>query len=81
MPVVFRYKGFRFFFFSNEGNPLEPLHVHVQKGSAIAKLWLQPYPEVAESYGLTSSELRELLKIAVEHRDEIERYWNDYFNC
>jgi len=24
MPVVFRDKGFRFFFYSNEGNPREP---------------------------------------------------------
>ena len=32
MPVVFRYKGFRFFFYSNEGNPREPVHVHVMGG-------------------------------------------------
>jgi hypothetical protein len=24
MPVVFRYKGVRFFFYSNEGSPREP---------------------------------------------------------
>ncbi len=48
MPVVFRYKGYRFFFYSNEGNPREPLHIHVRKGDAIAKLWLEPFPEVAE---------------------------------
>jgi hypothetical protein len=29
MPVVLRYKGFRFFFYSNEGSPREPVHVHV----------------------------------------------------
>jgi hypothetical protein len=28
MPVVFRYRGFRFFFYSNEGNPREPVHIH-----------------------------------------------------
>ena len=38
MPVVFRYKGYRFFFYSNEGNPREPLHIHVRKGEAVAKL-------------------------------------------
>ncbi|MBN2702722.1 MAG: DUF4160 domain-containing protein [Pontiellaceae bacterium] len=36
MPVVFRYRGYRFFFYSNEGAPLEPLHIHVQKGAAAA---------------------------------------------
>ncbi len=25
MPVVLRFKGYTFFFFSNEGNPREPL--------------------------------------------------------
>jgi len=28
MPVVFRYRGYRFFFYSNEGDPREPLHIH-----------------------------------------------------
>ncbi len=35
MPVVFRYKGYRFFFFSNEGDPLEPMHVHVRRGEVL----------------------------------------------
>jgi hypothetical protein len=59
--VVFRYKGFRFFFYSNEGDPREPLHIHVRKAEAVAKLWLEPVARVAESYGLRSGELRELL--------------------
>ena len=37
MPIVFRYKGYRFFFFSNEGDPREPMHIHVRKGEASAK--------------------------------------------
>ncbi|MBE0506660.1 MAG: DUF4160 domain-containing protein [Marinospirillum sp.] len=28
MPVILRVDGLRFFFYSNEGNPLEPVHVH-----------------------------------------------------
>ncbi|MFT0172652.1 DUF4160 domain-containing protein [Paraburkholderia mimosarum] len=28
MPVVFRYNGIRFFFYSNEGDPREPVHIH-----------------------------------------------------
>ena len=38
MPTVFRIDGFRFFFYSNEGNPREPVHVHVRKAGAEAKL-------------------------------------------
>jgi Domain of unknown function (DUF4160) len=79
MPVVFRHEGYRFFFFSNEGEPREPLHIHVRKGAAVAKLWLEPEPAIAGAYGLTSRELRELLDIAVANKDTIARYWNEYF--
>jgi hypothetical protein len=30
MPTVLRIDGYRFFFFSNEGN--EPVHIHVESG-------------------------------------------------
>lgn len=42
MPVVFTTNGLRFFFFSNERSPREPLHVHVRRGGDIAKIWLEP---------------------------------------
>jgi len=79
MPVVFRYKGFRFFFYSNEGDPLEPLHIHVRKAECVAKFWLEPEPGIAHAYGLTSGELRELLGVAIENRELIRRYWNEHF--
>jgi hypothetical protein len=79
MPVVFRHNGFRFFFYSNEGDPREPLHIHVRKGECLAKIWLESWPEVAESYKLSAQELRELLDVAIRHKDEIERSWNEYF--
>jgi hypothetical protein len=34
MPVVFRIEGFRFHFFSNEGDPREPIHIHVTRAGA-----------------------------------------------
>ena len=79
MPTILRYKGYRFFFYSNEGDPREPLHVHARKGEAVAKFWLEPEPAVAESYGMTPPELRELLSVAVENRELIREHWNDYF--
>lgn len=42
MPEVFRYRGFRFYFFSNEGNPREPVHIHVESANGKAKFWLRP---------------------------------------
>ncbi len=37
MPTVLRWKAYKFFFFSNEGDPTEPLHIHVRKGGNVAK--------------------------------------------
>lgn len=79
MPVVFRYKGYRFFFYSNEGEPLEPLHIHAQKGDTVVKFWLEPDPSVAESYGMSPHELTELLEVAVKNTDLIRRYWHEHF--
>jgi len=80
MPTVFRYRGYRFFFYSNEGDPQEPLHIHAIKGENVAKFWLEPEIAVAQSYGMTSSELTKLAKIIDGHSDLIRKAWNEYFN-
>jgi hypothetical protein len=41
MPTVFHERGFRFFFYSDEGSPLEPVHIHVVRDEAEAKFWLE----------------------------------------
>jgi Domain of unknown function (DUF4160) len=79
MPVVFRYKGFRFFFYSNEGSPREPVHVHVRSGTSEAKLWLEPRVQVAASFGFDAGTLRELVEVAQSNRALIERTWHEYF--
>ena len=80
MPVVFRYKGFRFFFYSNEGSPREPVHVHVRSGSSEAKLWLEPQVRVAASFGFDAGMLRELVEVTQSNRVLIERAWHEYFS-
>ena len=80
MPTVFRYKGYRFFFYSNEGDPPEPLHIHVIKGESIAKFWLDPEVSVAKSYKMKSPELAMLSKVVKERSDLIRKVWNEYFD-
>jgi len=80
MPVVFRYKDFRFFFYSNEGNPREPGHVHVRSGSGEAKIWLEPQVRVGASFGFEAGTLRELVEVAHNNRVLIERTWHEYFS-
>lgn len=77
--MVFRYKRFRFFFYSNEGSPREPVHVHVRAGGSEAKVWLHPQVRVATSYGFDAGTLRELVEVAQANGATIERAWHDYF--
>lgn len=79
MPVVFRYNGFRFHFYSFEGRPREPVHIHVAKSGADAKLWLYPDVRVAYNRGLTPRELRVVSDFVAEHIAEIEEAWNEHF--
>lgn len=79
MPVILRYKGYTFFFFSNEGDPREPLHVHVRKAEASAKFWMEPQVSVVESYGLNGQDLNDLVKVVADNRQLIERTWHEFF--
>lgn len=79
MPVILRRDGYKFLFFSNEGEPREPIHVHVRKGERIAKFWVEPIVSLEDSYGLTSSELVKLQRIVEENRELIVRKWHEYF--
>lgn len=77
MPVIFRSNGYVFFFFSNEGR--EPIHVHVRKGEKIAKFWIEPEISLAESYNLTSGELRKLLGLVQDNEERIRSAWHEHF--
>jgi hypothetical protein len=79
MPVIFRDRGFKFFFYSNEGMPREPIHVHVEKDEIEAKFWLIPEVRVAYNDGYDARTLRVLLEIVESNRDRIERAWNEFF--
>ena len=79
MPVIFRDKGFRFFFYSNEGSPREPVHVHVRGDGGDAKFWLKPAVRVAISDGLDARDLRELTGVVEKNLELIERTRHEFF--
>jgi hypothetical protein len=79
MPEVFRERGFRFFFYSNEGLPREPVHIHVEQMGVEAKFWLRPEVRVAYNDGYDARTLRLLLGIVETNRKVIERAWNEFF--
>ncbi len=79
MPVIFRSGSYRFFFYSDEGNPREPPHVHVRQGRDEAKFWLHPDVGVAYNDGFDARDLNRLQRLVEDHRDDLERAWHDYF--
>jgi hypothetical protein len=79
MPEVFRESGFRFFFYSNEGSPREPLHVHVERDNVEAKFWLIPSVRVAYNDGYDARTLRELQRAVEANKNRIMRAWNEHF--
>ncbi len=79
MPVVFRWKGHRFHFFANEGDPREPVHVHVSRPGAKAKFWLFPEVELAYNRGFDARMVKRLQEVVAERRAEIEEAWNEFF--
>jgi Domain of unknown function (DUF4160) len=79
MPVVFRFRGFIFFFYSNEGKPREQIHIHVRKAGGEAKFWLAPVT-VATSHGFDAQTLRELIKLVEDNSILIERTWHEHFS-
>lgn len=76
MPTVLRAHGYRFYFYSHEPN--EPPHVHVDKGGASAKLWLEDIA-IARNIGYKPRELTAVLALVREHRAMILEAWNGYF--
>ena len=80
MPKVFDWNGYRFHFFSNEGDPREPLHIHVEKGDADAKFWLYPEVELAYNRGFDARVIKRLREVAETRRSEIEEAWYGHFS-
>lgn len=77
MPTILITQGFRFFFFSGEGN--EPPHIHVEHGDKVAKYWLNPV-ELSSSEGFRSHELTKVRSLVIEHRTLFLEKWNEYFS-
>ncbi len=79
MPKVFDEAGYRFHFYSREGVPLEPVHIHVARAGADAKIWLRPMIRVANARGISARDLRTIIDIVIRRRQEIEDAWTTHF--
>lgn len=76
-PTVFREKGYRFYFLSNEENRI---HIHVTCADGEAKFWIEPIISLALYQGLNRGQLSEIQDIIEEHEDEIRKSWEKHFH-
>jgi hypothetical protein len=76
-PSIFREKGYRFYFLSNEE---ERIHIHVTCEHGEAKFWLKPIISLAVAHGLNPKRLKEIQNIIAEHENEIIKAWQRHFN-
>lgn len=77
MPTVLRSGPYRFFFYSGDGD--EPPHVHVERDDNTAKFWLSPV-RLQSSRGFRPDEVRRIQRLVEQHREELMRSWDAYFN-
>jgi hypothetical protein len=77
MPTILRVYGYRFHFYAYDCR--EPRHVHVEKGEAEAKFWLDPVT-LASNHGFTTRQLQEIERLIREHYAALVKGWDDFCN-
>jgi len=70
-------EGYKFSFYSNEGN--EPPHIHVKKAGSEAKFWLTPHVELEVYYNFKVQELRKAKKLVIENQNLLINKWYERF--
>ena len=76
MPTVLRIGGCRFYFYSHEPN--EPPHVHIDRGDATIKVWLDTL-EVAKNRGFRAHEIGGIVVMVEVNRALLLEAWHEYF--
>jgi hypothetical protein len=78
MPTTLRIGPYRFYFYSYDCG--EPRHTHVDRDDLSAKFWLDPQVSLADNYGYSRRELRDIERIARENIEILRREWDDFCN-
>ena len=76
MPTILREQGFRFHFFSEEHLPI---HIHIKKGGARARIVLEPSITIDKNDGFNPPEMRKIVKIIEQQYDYLIQQWHETF--
>ncbi len=75
MPTIFEQDGYRFFFYSNDH---EPVHVHVRHGGGEAVFAIEDEIALRESSGLKVKELARAQQLAEKNKGLILQKWHEH---
>ena len=84
MPQILRIGPYSIYFWSNEGDPLEPIHVHVSEGRASAtatKIWITSTGKTILSNNnskIPERMLSDIMDVIEARSFEIVRKWQDH---
>lgn len=85
MPQVFKVGSYWVYFWANENDPLEPIHVHVSQGTPTGnatKIWITKsggcYLEHNNSK-IPERVLRNIMDVIEARSDEVISKWVDFF--
>lgn len=85
MPQVFKVGSYWVYFWSNENEPIEPIHVHAAEGSPCAnatKIWITRTGRCYlcnNNSKIPENKLKNLLRVIEARSGEIVQKWYDYF--
>ena len=85
MPQIFRVGSYIIYFWSNENNPIEPIHVHIAEGKASAnatKVWITSSGKTVlcnNHSHIPEKTLRNILRLIEANSNAIVKRWYDQF--
>jgi hypothetical protein len=85
MPQIFKVGAYWVYFWSDESNPLEPVHVHISEGKPIkngTKIWITKTGRCLVAHNksqIPDKTLRNIIRIIDARSSEIIGLWYQYF--
>ena len=87
VPQIFRIGSYWIYFWANENDPLEPVHVHVAEGSPGAnatKIWITKAGKCLlcnNNSRIPARTLHNIMAIIEARSEEVIEKWKNFFGC
>lgn len=76
MPTALLIGPYRFYFYSYDCG--EPRHMHVDREKMSAKFWLDPDVSLADNYGFSRKELRDIERTMRDNLEKLRNEWDTF---